>query len=174
MTSPRNHPEVKQKNRERECKRCEILKAQKCGQLEAKETNPPAIQKTTAKKSTKKLALLVDFYSGTRGPVSKIFADTYNALVTDEVVIPDLNGFEELDHLEELHDKVADWASGWGGATYWDLALERSFKLAVEERRVERWREQLSDHAAAGRQLLGALQHIDGHLPEESWKYSVL
>lgn len=81
-----------------------------------------------------------------------------------------LKPFHELNLLKEYRAEIVEWARGWGGVTLWDVALERSFNNAVEESRVELWREQLADHAMLGRKLLGMLHQMNGRLPRESWK----
>ncbi|KAG6846326.1 hypothetical protein H0H93_014653, partial [Arthromyces matolae] len=41
----------------------------------------------------------------------------------------------ELVNLELLERNVLQWASGWGGVTYWSYGLDNSFQKAVEQRR---------------------------------------
>ncbi|KAG6915876.1 hypothetical protein DXG01_009453 [Tephrocybe rancida] len=62
--------------------------------------------------------------------------------------------FDELEQLYRIRENVINWSSGWSGTANWNSALDHSFIMAMENNRVERWREQIMDH----------------QLPVEQWK----
>ncbi|KAG6913742.1 hypothetical protein DXG01_004643, partial [Tephrocybe rancida] len=78
-----------------------------------------------------------------------------------------------LDEMEQLYcigENGVDWSSGWNGAAYWNITLDRSFKKAVENDCVEQWREHVHSHTTSGHALLVQLQLFNHHLPHKHWK----
>ncbi|KAG6809407.1 hypothetical protein H0H92_000379 [Tricholoma furcatifolium] len=78
--------------------------------------------------------------------------------------------FDEMEQLYRIKRNVVAWSSGWNGSANWDSGLDDSFKRAVENNRVERWRAEVSHHTYIGRQLLAQMQVFDHRLPREEWK----
>ncbi|KAG6807477.1 hypothetical protein H0H92_007333 [Tricholoma furcatifolium] len=85
-----------------------------------------------------------------------------------EVARPQM--FDELEQLHRIKKNVAAWSSGWNGSANWDLSLDESFMLTVENNSVERWKAEISHHTYIGRQLLAQMQVFDHRLPQEEWK----
>lgn len=177
------HPEVKEKNRERERQRRETLKKQ--GEWSSSKKGPTLTTSAIARLNQPATRLLpstirpelnhlthpADFFQ--LAPVfdQKTYNEAVNSLTSfDDNSEPPPDALDELDRLVEYRANVMEWARGWGGVTFWNIGLDTSFTIAVEERRVEKWREQLNNHAILGRKILGRLHKVDGRLPKESWK----
>lgn len=100
----------------------------------------------------------------------RMYADAINSLSVSDHHSNQSGPFKELDRLLEFRASVVEWARGWGGVAWWNEGLDQSFNIAVEENRVDLWREQVSNHMELGRSILGRLHEMDGKLPDERWK----
>lgn len=115
-----------------------------------------------------------DFFSTALLLKERVLGEAIDSLATHDGTTPEPDTYNELDEVLQMREDILEWAKGWGGVTYWDVALERSFHLAVDMHCVERWRAQLAHHTSLGRSLLGRVQQMDGHLPAEAWKVKEL
>ncbi|KAG6913826.1 hypothetical protein DXG01_004059 [Tephrocybe rancida] len=100
----------------------------------------------------------------------KEYAATIDKVVGPVKTVAQPQMFDELEQLYRIRENVVNWSSGWTGAANWNIALDHSFNKAVENDRVENWREQLYSHLTLGRNLLAQLQIMDHRLPNEHWK----
>ncbi|KAF8158048.1 hypothetical protein B0H34DRAFT_439509 [Crassisporium funariophilum] len=115
-------------------------------------------------------SLPLDFHRTRSINPDALLGNIINNLVDYDGKKPYPTHYPELEVLLKLHTAVLNWAKGWGGVTYWSIGLDKSFNLAVKERRVEVWQAQLHNHGAQGRRMLSRLHFMEGDLPVEMWK----
>lgn len=167
------HPEVKEKNRERERKRREEQKIQR-GPTSTNTKHPSHTiatteQRYTIDKDINRSTHPRDFFALAPLFDEKMFNEAVNSLSIAEDRRIQLDRFDELELMLGYRANIVKWAKGWGGVTLWDIGLNESFNAAVEEDRVELWREQVSNHMNLGRKLLGRLHEMEGRLPKAAW-----
>ncbi|KAF8149528.1 hypothetical protein B0H34DRAFT_734171 [Crassisporium funariophilum] len=196
------HPEVKEKNRERQRCCCELKSQKDAAPSTFSSTQPslmsplpnlseesstdssiyePPTQDIAVKDGPRTMdTVAVEFNIKTDNPSHSLPLDFHrtrsinpdallgniiNNLVDYDGKKPYPMHYPELEVLLKLHTAVLSWAKGWGGVTYWSIGLDKSFNLAVEERRVEVWQAQLHNHGARGRHMLSRLHFMEGDLP---------
>ncbi|KAG6905213.1 hypothetical protein DXG01_004141 [Tephrocybe rancida] len=111
-----------------------------------------------------------DFFTMMPSLWEKEYAATIDRVVGPIKKIARPQMFDELEQLYRIRENVINWSSGWSGAANWNSTHDRSFIMAVENNRVDHWREQVYSHATAGHSLLAQLQIMDHWLPAKHWK----
>ncbi|KAG6818496.1 hypothetical protein H0H93_004569 [Arthromyces matolae] len=149
-----------------------IIQASPAQRTDNLPSRPPKRQRASSITRIDAQSRPIDFIEQ-RAAVPSVSWDTTNSLIfgREDKRRPDKPGeHSELVNLELLERNVLQWASGWGGVTYWSYGLDSSFQKAVEKRRVNQWRKQMADHAALGRSLLRRIYVDEGRMPREDWK----
>ncbi|KAG6809812.1 hypothetical protein H0H92_014634 [Tricholoma furcatifolium] len=111
-----------------------------------------------------------DFFLGMPQDREKEYQAAIDKVVGPVALVARPQMFDEMGQLYRIKKNVMAWSSGWNGSANWDSGLDDSFKRAVENNCVERWRAEVTHHTYIGRQLLGQMQIFDHRLPQEEWK----
>lgn len=79
----------------------------------------------------------------------------------------------ELARFRELRERVLAWSGTWGGIDSWPQSLAVKLAEARESNEmggVEMWMNDVLEHAQEGRDLLHALERMQGVLPNKAWQ----
>ncbi|KAG6865250.1 hypothetical protein C0993_008184, partial [Termitomyces sp. T159_Od127] len=144
-------------NRERERLRCQQRREARAEAQATKSKNSPV----SASKTT---GMPPDFSFVGEICAEQAWNDALTKLEGDPVYnAPDagITSVLELDELFKMRRDIMNWSFGWGGIAHWSMAIDYSFGRAVDQNRVEEWREQVFWHAEMGRALLHRLTIMD-------------
>jgi hypothetical protein len=125
---------------------------------------PPAPAKHIVLPS-KKSRFLADFFSTRIYNCAACHGEALNILRDD----PNISCHRKVETLEvkQLQNDILTWCSGWGGVTYWQLSLHKSYKNACEAEHSNKWEEELLEHATNRQGLLFELTSMVEQLADQ-------